>query len=74
MCGRKAHRVDASAGALNCPERYFSIPCERIFNTHPQVKRSALVGIRVNGATVPLCALNWLNHWRVPQVPACMLS
>ncbi|MBL4815514.1 MAG: AMP-binding protein, partial [Shewanella sp.] len=32
MCGRKAHRVDAASG-----KRYFSIPCERIFNTHPQV-------------------------------------
>lgn len=44
MCGRKAHRVDAASG-----KRYFSIPCERIFNTHPQVKRSALVGVEVNG-------------------------
>ncbi|AQS37135.1 acyl-CoA synthetase (AMP-forming)/AMP-acid ligase II [Shewanella psychrophila] len=44
MCGRKAHRVDASSG-----KRYFSIPVERIFNTHPQVKRSALVGVEVNG-------------------------
>ncbi|MEI6859203.1 MAG: fatty acid CoA ligase family protein [Shewanella sp.] len=45
MCGRKAHRVDAS-----CGKRYFSIPCERIFNTHSQVKRSALVGVEVNSA------------------------
>ncbi|MCL1046224.1 AMP-binding protein [Shewanella electrodiphila] len=47
MCGRKAHRVDSN-------KRYFSIPCERVFNTHQQVKRSALVAIEVNGATVPL--------------------
>ncbi|MCL1065338.1 AMP-binding protein [Shewanella olleyana] len=47
MCGRKAHRVDSD-------KRYFSIPCERVFNTHPQVKRSALVAIEVNGKTVPL--------------------
>lgn len=44
MCGRKAHRVDAASG-----KRYFSIPCERIFNTHPQIKRSALVGVEVDG-------------------------
>lgn len=44
MCGRKAHRVDAANG-----KRYFSIPCERIFNTHPQIKRSALVGVEVDG-------------------------
>lgn len=48
MCGRKAHRVDAASG-----KRYFSIPCERIFNTHPQVKRSALVGVEVNGDAGP---------------------
>lgn len=57
MCGRKAHRVDAS-----CGQRYFSIPAERIFNTHHQVKRSALVGIKVtdkSGAleTVPLLCI-----------------
>ena len=57
MCGRKAHRVDASSG-----KRYFSIPVERIFNTHPQVKRSALVGVEVNGQSgaseiVPLLCL-----------------
>lgn len=33
FCGRKAHRV------LNL----FSIPCEAIFNNHPEVKRSALI-------------------------------
>ncbi|WP_285162937.1 olefin beta-lactone synthetase [Shewanella goraebulensis] len=47
MCGRKAHRVDSD-------KRYFSIPCERVFNTHQQVKRSALVAIEINGTTVPL--------------------
>jgi olefin beta-lactone synthetase len=39
FCGRKAHRVVTAAGTL------FTIPCEAIFNTHPQVFRSALVGI-----------------------------
>ncbi|MFG0454681.1 olefin beta-lactone synthetase [Shewanella mangrovisoli] len=48
MCGRKAHRVDATQGGL-CIKRYYSIPSERIFNTHPNVKRSALVGIKVKG-------------------------
>ena len=46
MCGRKAHRVDViQDGELQ--KRYLSIPCERIFNTHPQVKRSALVGVEL---------------------------
>ncbi|MCL1119973.1 olefin beta-lactone synthetase [Shewanella seohaensis] len=48
MCGRKAHRVDATQGG-RCIKRYYSIPSERIFNTHRNVKRSALVGIKVKG-------------------------
>lgn len=48
MCGRKAHRVDATQGG-QFAKRYYSIPCERIFNTHPNVKRSALVGVTVKG-------------------------
>jgi acyl-coenzyme A synthetase/AMP-(fatty) acid ligase len=39
FCGRKSHRVITAAGTL------FTIPCEAIFNTHPAVFRSALVGI-----------------------------
>jgi acyl-CoA synthetase (AMP-forming)/AMP-acid ligase II len=39
FCGRKSHRVQTAVGTL------FTIPCEAIFNTHEQVKRSALVGI-----------------------------
>ncbi len=40
FCGRKSHRVVTRAGTL------FTIPCEAIFNTHPAVFRSALVGVR----------------------------
>ncbi len=57
MCGRKAHRVDASQNVKGEPGRYFSIPCERIFNTHPQVKRSALVAVKVADQTVPLLCI-----------------
>ena len=39
FCGRKSHRVVAKTGTL------FTIPCEAIFNRHPDVARSALVGI-----------------------------
>jgi acyl-CoA synthetase (AMP-forming)/AMP-acid ligase II len=50
FCGRKAHRVEAAG------KTYFTIPCERIFNTHAGVRRSALVGIRLIGKMVPaLC-------------------
>jgi acyl-CoA synthetase (AMP-forming)/AMP-acid ligase II len=40
--GRKSHRVVTAGGTL------FTIPCEAIFNNHPLVYRSALVGV---GAT-----------------------
>ena len=39
FCGRKSHRVITSAKTL------FTVPCEAIFNQHPDVFRSALVGI-----------------------------
>ena len=39
FCGRKSHRVVTEKRTL------FSIPCEAIFNNHPRVYRSALVGI-----------------------------
>ena len=39
FCGRKIHRVITATGTL------FTIPCESLFNSHPRVFRSALVGI-----------------------------
>ncbi len=39
FCGRKNHRVITENGTL------YSIPCEAIFNNHPRVMRSALVGL-----------------------------
>jgi acyl-coenzyme A synthetase/AMP-(fatty) acid ligase len=48
MCGRKVHRVETAEGT------FFSLPCEAIFNNHPQVDRSALVGIKIKGETVPV--------------------
>ncbi len=38
-CGRKSHRVQTSEGTL------FTVPCEAILNTHPNVARTAVVGI-----------------------------
>ena len=39
FCGRKAHRVPTARAML------YTIPCEAIFNEHPQVRRSALIGL-----------------------------
>lgn len=45
FCGRKNHRV------VTENKTYFTIPCERIFNTVAGVRRTALVGVtRVSGA------------------------
>lgn len=39
FCGRKAHMVETTGGSM------FTIRCEAIFNDHPRVYRSALVGV-----------------------------
>lgn len=43
FCGRKAHRVELADRTL------YSVPCEAIINEHPDVYRSALVGIGRDG-------------------------
>ncbi|MBF0544975.1 MAG: AMP-binding protein [Candidatus Riflebacteria bacterium] len=48
FCGRKAHRVTTLKGAL------FTIPCEAIFNEHPKVFRTALVGVGNPGEQNPV--------------------
>lgn len=48
FCGRKAHRVETAQGTL------FPVPCESIFNAHPDVARTALVGIGPRGRQIPM--------------------
>ncbi len=48
FCGRKSHRVTTAAGTL------FTIPCEAIFNTHPDIYRTALVGVGAPGRQRPV--------------------
>ncbi|MDD2272519.1 MAG: fatty acid CoA ligase family protein [Desulfuromonadaceae bacterium] len=48
FCGRKAHRVVTSEGPL------FTIPVEGVFNTHPAVFRTALVGVGMPGSQQPV--------------------
>ena len=47
FCGRKSHRVVTREKTL------FTIPCEAIFNNHPHVFRSALVGVGPAGDQQP---------------------
>lgn len=48
FCGRKAHRVLTAGGPMD------TICCEAIFNEHPQVLRSALVGLGSAGQQRPV--------------------
>ncbi len=51
FCGRKSHRVVSEKKTL------FTIPCEAIFNNHPRVFRSALVGIGPQGQQQPVVCI-----------------
>lgn len=51
FCGRKAHRVETPSGTL------FPVPCEGVANQHPEVFRSALVGVGSRGAEEPVLCL-----------------
>ncbi len=51
FCGRKAHRVVTSTGTM------FSVCAEAIFNEHPEVHRSALVGVGPCGHQVPVIVI-----------------
>jgi acyl-CoA synthetase (AMP-forming)/AMP-acid ligase II len=48
FCGRKSQRVVTPAGTL------FTVPCEGVFNAHPAVARTALVGVPRGGAVEPV--------------------
>jgi acyl-CoA synthetase (AMP-forming)/AMP-acid ligase II len=48
FCGRKTHRVVTPGGTL------FTVPCESVFNTHPEVYRTALVGADTASGRIPV--------------------
>ena len=56
MCGRKVHRVETGNETL------FTIPCERIFDEHPAVRRTALVGVGVQGSAKPVLCVELTDH------------
>lgn len=49
FCGRKSHRVELDEGTT-----LFTESCEKIFDTHPLVFRTALVGPALEGVTRPV--------------------
>lgn len=48
FCGRKDHRV------VTTEETLYTIPVEGVFNSHPQVARTALVGVGSRGRQQPV--------------------
>lgn len=54
--GRKSHRVESIFG------RHFTIPCEAVFNKHPDVRRSALVGITQGNDIIPAICIELKDH------------
>ena len=48
FCGRKTQRVEAATGPL------YTEQIEPVFNTHPEVRRTALVGVAMDGRVEPL--------------------
>jgi acyl-coenzyme A synthetase/AMP-(fatty) acid ligase len=52
FCGRKAHRLQTAGGMVPC------VPVEMVFNEHPQVFRSALVGVGERGREAPVLCLH----------------
>ncbi len=55
FCGRKSHRVETADGPL------YTEQVEPIFNTHPSVKRTALVGVGSHGSQRPVLCIE-ANH------------
>lgn len=55
FCGRKAHRLHTVQGVLD------SVPCEGIFDAHPQVARSALVGRGETGRMQPVLCVETIK-------------
>jgi acyl-CoA synthetase (AMP-forming)/AMP-acid ligase II len=58
FCGRKSQRVIAAEGTL------FTIPCEAIFNAHPKVLRTALVGVGPSGVARPVLCVELKDNER----------
>lgn len=60
--GRLTHRVETRDGLLS------SVQCEAIFNQHPDVKRTALIGLKRHGETIPAIVVERVDQ-TIPQGP-----
>ncbi|HSM10782.1 MAG TPA: fatty acid CoA ligase family protein [Lysobacter sp.] len=59
FCGRKSHRVETADGPL------YTEQVEPVFNVHPQVRRTALVGLGDSGSQQPVLCVEL-----APDAPA----
>jgi acyl-CoA synthetase (AMP-forming)/AMP-acid ligase II len=60
FCGRVAHRVLTADGPM------YPVCCEAIFNEHPAIRRSALVGVGPAGRQRPVIVLE-PHHGQMPK-------
>ncbi len=60
-CGRKSHRVQMADRVLH------TAPVEEVLNTHPAVRRTALVPVRVAGEVQPLVCVEREPGQAMPQ-------
>ncbi len=51
FCGRKSHRLQTQGGMVP------AVPVEGVFNEHPKLLRTALVGVGVHGAERPVLCI-----------------
>jgi acyl-CoA synthetase (AMP-forming)/AMP-acid ligase II len=63
FCGRRAHIVHTAAGPM------YSVCCEAIFDQHPQIYRSALIGLGPVGDEHPLIVVE-PERGQFPDTPA----
>jgi acyl-coenzyme A synthetase/AMP-(fatty) acid ligase len=57
FCGRKAHRLETADGMVP------NVPVEGVFNEHPNVVRSALVGVGPRGAQTAVLCVETRGAW-----------
>ncbi|MCX6130338.1 MAG: fatty acid CoA ligase family protein, partial [Proteobacteria bacterium] len=62
FCGRKAHRVQTREATL------YTINCEAVFNRHPKVARTALVGIGPSEQETPILCVELLHKMKPTEV------
>lgn len=68
MCGRKSHRVEMADGLL------LPVQCEAIFNQHPAVSRTALVGLGPYGAQRPVLVVQLREEADQQRITAELLA